>query len=732
MYYFDDYDKTNVVDGYQRSIRDRANENLQTLKGVFGTRSRSLSPQGRSGKDQLTRTVHPRILTYQDDGRPQKYTMAASQLEHMLSSKVDTTPQKIEASIPKPLGPLPTPEEAATSLQHQAVYIQQLESENRYIKEEMAVLRMKIAEVLQENSQLHNELKTTVVHEIIREGGDFAKNIGSLDQVLGNAVSSVMTRHDFRRWQIELERLSSLHATKSERLESQLSFAKSEIEKYEKMVEDLKSQLRMQDSIPTRENGLTADITMSGTQRNSYQQIIDRLTRERDELMDHLTSTKARLRDMAQREEELYVQMKKGIELVEQSQLEQTEAMVQKEQLAEELKNMRQRFEAHVLDTQKKMQLDRESVRGEMKFLLDDLNNKLKESVEKYAAVESQLDKVTRDKMSLTNELDEIKAEFRLHTKETTVTSETFRQETTNASLQRQTAVQTAHQLRTKLDNLHRDRDQERSRLKTEIDDLRRRLHLAERDLVNSKEECILLTTNSQSLERELHLAKLARESIERGRAEDVKIIAKQSQQREEHYKEYINNLEERHAQVTQQMDAMLHKQNRLIMKLREECKKQALHLEKYTKKYRKECGQVTAQYEELKMRFEKTVSRLEVLEEQEDQHNRVHEKMKDRLKKMDEYAQFQSKQILDTLGSLSRVMRDRQLLAREVDFLRNQLNRIDSANISKLNSSSKQLVDEILNTITKEQQAGKGHLLLDPDVYKIEIPDRITIDDLV
>ena len=61
---------------------------------------------------------------------------------------------------------------------------------------------------------------------------------------------------------------------------------------------------------------------------------------------------------------------------------------------------------------------------------------------------------------------------------------------------------------------------------------------------------------------------------------------------------------------------------------------------------FRKEIGHVTAQYEELKLRFEKTVSRLEVLEEQEDQHNRVHEKMKERLKKMDEYAQFQSKQV--------------------------------------------------------------------------------------
>ena len=40
----------------------------------------------------------------------------------------------------------------------------------------------------------------------------------------------------------------------------------------------------------------------------------------------------------------------------------------------------------------------------------------------------------------------------------------------------------------------------------TELDDFRRRLGKAERELVNSKEECIHLTANSQALEREVEL----------------------------------------------------------------------------------------------------------------------------------------------------------------------------------------------------------------------------------
>ena len=45
---------------------------------------------------------------------------------------------------------------------------------------------------------------------------------------------------------------------------------------------------------------------------------------------------------------------------------------------------------------------------------------------------------------------------------------------------------------------------QERSRLKTELDALRRRLHQAEKELVESKEQCVHLTNTMQALERDV------------------------------------------------------------------------------------------------------------------------------------------------------------------------------------------------------------------------------------
>ena len=42
-------------------------------------------------------------------------------------------------------------------------------------QEELAVLRLKLSQLVDENKRLHTELKTTVVHEIIRDGGDLVK-----------------------------------------------------------------------------------------------------------------------------------------------------------------------------------------------------------------------------------------------------------------------------------------------------------------------------------------------------------------------------------------------------------------------------------------------------------------------------------------------------------------------------------------------------------------------------
>ena len=79
----------------------------------------------------------------------------------------------------------------------------------------------------------------------------------------------------------------------------------------------------------------------------------------------------------------------------------------------------------------------------------------------------------------------------------------------TQAMMERNSAVSHATKMKKELGLCEREREQERSRLKTELESVRGRLALAEKDLVETKEGCIHLTDTVQSLEREVRYTHL-------------------------------------------------------------------------------------------------------------------------------------------------------------------------------------------------------------------------------
>lgn len=60
---------------------------------------------------------------------------------------------------------------------------------------------------------------------------------------------------------------------------------------------------------------------------HSFLIVFQCVLRERDEQLEFVRQCKNKIRELEQREEEAYQQIKKGIELVEQAQLEQTEVL---------------------------------------------------------------------------------------------------------------------------------------------------------------------------------------------------------------------------------------------------------------------------------------------------------------------------------------------------------------------------------------------------------------------
>ena len=61
---------------------------------------------------------------------------------------------------------------------------------------------------------------------------------------------------------------------------------------------------------------------------------------------------------------------------------------------------------------------------------------------------------------------------------------------------------------------------------------------------------------------------------------------------------------------------------------------------------FRSENGKLKRDNEELQQRYTRAMTRLKDLEDQTEQHSRIQEKMKERLKMMDDHAQSQGQQV--------------------------------------------------------------------------------------
>ncbi|XP_013420193.1 serologically defined colon cancer antigen 8 homolog isoform X2 [Lingula anatina] len=698
---------------HQQQPRHRPRQGGHQLKGRKPTSgsSRISGPKQpfndlsyKAAVDRLRDMLQQYDSTHSPLTRPKTVHFEPSQISHQF--------------IPSPVykkSDLPRVEEVVPIVQHQSNYIKQLEAESQFCKGEITALKKRIAEVVEENKMLQEELKSVMSQNILADSDQEFKGSRSRQD-----DEDRMSRLDYKRWKKELERISDLHSAKSRRLEAQLANAREEAEQNEKVVEELQGKLRLLESLnklgradTEQEPGLCIQCAQNEAMVSSViggrnTQVIENLTKERDGLIETVASFKSKLEDQKQREEEAYAQLKKSAELVEQAQFDKMQAITQREQLADKLHKFERRMEDLVHSHQKNVDAERELARKESKKEIEELNLRLKELTDLHGTVQHQLDRVTREKVTMQAELERTRTQVTEFDTDYTKATEELKSQLAQANIERNAAVKEMNRIRTEVDKTNRDNEMEKSRLKENLEDVRRRLMQAERELMNAKEECITLATDMQAIEKDAQLCKMAKESMEKGRREELHTVTKRAQQREVELNSLIEEIEARHALTNAETEDMLQQQNGLIGKLREECRTLASQLEQTAQKYRGEVRQVKNLNEELSVRLEKTLNRLKEMEAQHVQHGQMHDKMRQRLAQMDEHAQYQGQQILDLLAKQSSLMRDRQLLGKEVEFLRAQVAPPNECDLDKLVTSRRGMVDDVLESARRDGDQGQ------------------------
>ncbi|XP_010705139.1 serologically defined colon cancer antigen 8 homolog isoform X2 [Meleagris gallopavo] len=332
---------------------------------------------------------------------------------------------------------LADPSDLIPRINDQSQYINHLEAEVKFCKEELSEMKDQVRVVILENEDLHQKLKFLTAEYALGEQAlldtsnsrhnDLKLRQPSKSSSAYNRDPALVSKTvgEVEKWHVELEKLKLLYQDKVSILDAQVQSLRKHLSESQKTCEDLEARLKHQKSLVSATNssrvgGLCLkcaqqEAILAQTHSNVHMQAIERVTKERDDLMDALVSVRQNVKEMQQRESNAYEQVKQAVQMTEEANLEKTKALVQCEQLKSEMERQKNRLEKELAVQLNKRTEEKEALREEMKKERENLAAMVTAMSENVAMLEAQVERVTREKNSLVNQLEESQHQLASH-----------------------------------------------------------------------------------------------------------------------------------------------------------------------------------------------------------------------------------------------------------------------------------------------------------------------------
>ncbi|KFQ91075.1 Serologically defined colon cancer antigen 8, partial [Nipponia nippon] len=596
-----------------------------------------------------------------------QHSHAVNQLKSLLQRQErmesEVSPSRTKTSFCKPpeaaTGDLPALSDLVPIINDQSQYINHLEAEVKFCKEELSGMKDRVQIVVLENEELHQKLKFLTA-EYLREQTllDASANtqsswpVGGNDCSMHQPVTSSPAHNknqafvraavgEIEKWHAELEKLKLLYQEKVNILDAEIQSLRKDLSESQKTCKDLEGRLKHQKSLVSATNsswvgGLCLkcaqhEAVLAQTHSNVHMQTIERVTKERDDLMDALVSLRRNMKEIQQRESNACEQVKQAVQMTEEANIEKTKALVQCEQLKSEMERQKNRLESELAAQLNKRTDEKEALREEMKKEREDLAAMVTAMSENVAMLEAQVERITREKNSLVNQLEESQHQLASHEMDMNKVCGEMRYQLNQTKMKKDEAEKELREYRTKTIRELEIKDQKIEKLGLELNGNKQRLEQAQQDVTGAREECLKLTELLSKSEHQLHLTRLEKESIQQSISKGRKARALQAQQREQELTQKMQQAWALTHKPVNELDSLLTSQNTFIAKLKEECCMLARKLEQMSEKYRSEVNQLSQEKEYLHGRLEKMQKRNDELDQQCIQHGRMHERMKSR-----------------------------------------------------------------------------------------------------
>ncbi|XP_065689558.2 serologically defined colon cancer antigen 8 isoform X5 [Patagioenas fasciata] len=630
------------LERYQRRLRERASESIHQLKYALEDRQ-CAKDDSEAGCDQSSEDMGSDDVdrgngdsgnaAWQELQNSQAVNRLKFLLEHQGRMESEVSLSRMKMSFCK------TPEVATRDLpalsdlfpiiNDQSQYINHLEAEVKFCKEELSGMKGRLQVVVLENEELHQKLKFLTTEHMWREqtlldASAHTQNscpLGGNDCSMHWPVTSSPARNkdqasvtaaveEIEKWHVELEKLKLLYKEKVSILDAQIQSLRRDLSESRKTCQDLEGRLKHQKSpvsaiSSSRVGGLCLkcaqhEAVLAQTHCNVHKQTIEVVKKERDDLADALVSLRQNMKEMQKRESNACEQVKQAVQMAEEASLEKTKALVLCEQLKSEIERQKNRLEKELTVQLNKRTREKEALQEEMKKEREDLVAMVTAMSENVAMLEAQVERITREKKSLVNQLEESQRQLESHEMEMNKVCGEMRYQLNQTKMKKDEAEKELREYRTKTIRELEIKDQKIEKLGLELNGNKQRLEQAQQDVTGAREECLKLTELLSKSEHQLHLT-------------------------------------------------------------------------------RSEVNQLSQEKEYLHVRLEKMQKRNDELDQQCVQHGRMHERMKSRLQQLDKHCQATAQQLVELLNKQNQLFKEKQLLTEEVQFLRTQEKKWDT-----------------------------------------------------
>ncbi|XP_063390238.1 serologically defined colon cancer antigen 8 homolog isoform X3 [Cydia fagiglandana] len=391
-------------------------------------------------------------------------------------------------------------------IQKQEEYIEQLERESQYCRDELNNLLGKVKEVISENEHLHEAQKNKLISRMFTTHGSETDDLDDVGDSTGLDSDHKATITKTRKPKTRATRLEGpniVFESRISELEAQLAQSKIDLKKVQDENNENKRKLA---------SGLVDSTCLDGFKRQ-----IDNLQRDKSSLESQISKLKTSLE---QRDGDLDGRYKRNDVIEQQLRDERNNLENEVRRLKEDLASERAKIRELVGEGSRRAIQERSAAEQRYNAHCDSLQHELAAQYDSVAKLQLDLERQRREENELKRELsmknsaiEELKME--LKSKTASLQADLTQAHAEKASLEEELAS-----ARLAIERHQRQAKHEANRLNSEIQSLRQRLDRADADLVHSRRENLRLTEQISTLEKELNMKSLTPNSPEKNKKE--------------------------------------------------------------------------------------------------------------------------------------------------------------------------------------------------------------------